>query len=141
MRVVKLAVVVLAATLATGAGAQEMKQSGRYSMAPTDGGFLRLDTQTGQVAFCTKRADQWACNPVEDNRNATAKEIDRLAQENKDLKTELAELRKLELKTEPKKSVELPTEEEVDRAVGIMKKIIKEFKNIMEDEPPKKDKL
>ena len=141
MRVIKLAVVVLASTLVTGAGAQDMKPSNRYSMAPTDGGFLRLDTQTGQVSFCTKKADQWACNPVEDNKNATAKEIDRLVQENKDLRTELAELRKLELKTEPKKSMELPSEEDVDKAVSIMKKIIKGFKDVIEDEPPKKDKL
>lgn len=141
MRVIKLAVVVLASTLATGAGAQDVKTSGRYSMAPTDGGFLRLDTLTGQVSFCTKKADQFACNPVEDNKTATSKEVERLIQENKDLKTELAELRKLGVKTEPQKSLELPSEEEVDKAVSIMKKIIRGFKDVIEDEPPKKDKL
>ena len=144
MRVSAIALIVLAATFASAADAQAPKPSvaGRYTMSPTDGGFLRLDTETGAVAFCAKKAEQWACNAVDDNRGAALKELERLALENRDLKAELAEVRRLEAKSEPKSSkIELPTEEEVDRALSLMKRVIKEFKGLMEDEQPPKNKL
>ncbi len=40
--------------------------SGRFTMSPVDGGFLRLDKQTGAVAMCAHTGTDWACKPVED---------------------------------------------------------------------------
>src|SRR5689334_20249159 len=59
--------------------------SGRFTIAPTDGGFLRLDRQTGAVAICAKKADEWACRPVDDKAESGAAERAQLETENKAL--------------------------------------------------------
>jgi len=40
--------------------------SGRFTMSPAEGGFLRLDKQTGAVAMCAHTGNTWACTSVED---------------------------------------------------------------------------
>jgi len=50
----------------------------RYSFAPTEGGALKLDTETGKVSFCGKRAAGYTCEAVPDTRDAYEAEIDRL---------------------------------------------------------------
>ncbi len=62
---------------------------GRYTFNRAGEGYLRLDTRTGQVSLCTRRAVGWACNPVPDERNILEAEIGRLQGENANLKREL----------------------------------------------------
>ena len=38
--------------------------SSRYSFSRVDNGFLRLDNESGQVAYCNPRAVGWACQAV-----------------------------------------------------------------------------
>ena len=38
--------------------------SSRYSFNRVDNGFLRLDNESGQVAYCNARAVGWACQAV-----------------------------------------------------------------------------
>jgi hypothetical protein len=54
-----------------------------------DGGYLRLDLGTGEVAACTQRAGDWACALVPDDRAALDSEIVRLRRENAILKNAL----------------------------------------------------
>ena len=61
----------------------------RYTFNRAGEGYLRLDTRTGQVSLCTRRAVGWACNPVPDERNTLEAEIGRLQGENATLKREL----------------------------------------------------
>src|SRR5262249_24963726 len=61
----------------------------RYTFNQVDGGYLRLDGRTGQVAICTPRAVGWACHAVADERTAVETEIARLQAENVALKKEL----------------------------------------------------
>jgi hypothetical protein len=61
----------------------------RYTFHQTDGGYVRLDGRTGQVAFCLKHPAGWQCQLVADERTALESEIARLQTENAALKAEL----------------------------------------------------
>jgi len=65
----------------------------RYAFNRVDGGFVRLDNNTGQVAFCSAQAAGWACELVPEDRAALDKEITRLQDEVAALKQEVALLR------------------------------------------------
>jgi hypothetical protein len=54
-----------------------------------DGGYLRLDLGTGEVAACSQRDGDWACALVPDDRVALDSEIVRLRRENAILKNAL----------------------------------------------------
>jgi len=55
----------LAAMLAPPAAAAE-GQPDRYTMTPADGGFVRLDKQTGAMSFCSGKEGNWDCKPMPD---------------------------------------------------------------------------
>jgi hypothetical protein len=65
----------------------------RFSFNRVDDGFLRLDNQTGQVAYCSARAIGWSCEMVPEERTALEKEIARLKDEVASLKVEVEALR------------------------------------------------
>ena len=62
---------------------------GRFSLTKVADGYLRLDTQTGDVSLCTQRAVGWACQAVPDDRAVLEQEITRLRGENGALKKEI----------------------------------------------------
>jgi len=64
--------------------------SARFSFAPADGGYLRLDSLSGQVSMCSQRTAGWACQLVPDDRTALDAEIARLQTEIERLKSEIA---------------------------------------------------
>ena len=37
---------------------------GRYAIAPSEKGFVRMDTQTGRSSHCGKRDGTWFCEPI-----------------------------------------------------------------------------
>lgn len=126
-----LAAAVLCVALAAPAFAEgEMPDSehGRYSFSKVAEGFLRLDTQTGQVSVCTQRAVGWACQAAPDDRAVLENEIARLRTENAGLKKEML-ARGLALPgsgaTAPESSgthdnditIHLPDNSEIDRMV------------------------
>lgn len=49
----------------------------RYSFNRVDNGFVRLDNESGQVAYCSPRADEWTCQALAD-RPALETEISSL---------------------------------------------------------------
>ncbi len=53
------------------------------------GGYLRLDTQTGEVALCSQRIVGWACQAAPEDRAVLENEIVRLRAENAALKKEI----------------------------------------------------
>jgi hypothetical protein len=96
MRNSALALAVLLACAASPASAQDgapPNVPSRYSFNRVDDGFLRLDNQTGQIAFCSPHAVGWACQAVPEDRAALEKEIARLQGEVASLKSEIAALR------------------------------------------------
>jgi hypothetical protein len=51
--------------------------------------YLRLDTQTGEVALCSPKAVGWACEAAAEDRAVLEDEITRLRTENDALKKEI----------------------------------------------------
>ncbi|MCV0367824.1 hypothetical protein [Filomicrobium sp.] len=112
--------------------------STRYTMAPTDDGFVRLDTVTGAMSLCSKGDAGWSCKPMENSGKDPQSDIDKLKSENAELR---AELRRLEdefidgkrgLSGAPKPEFQLPSEEEVDQAVDYLEGMIKKFRERFE---------
>lgn len=68
-------------------------RASRFSFNRVDDGFLRLDNQTGQVAYCSARAVGWSCETVPEDRTALEQEVARLKSEVASLKAELESLR------------------------------------------------
>jgi len=48
--------------------------SGRFSFNPVEGGLLRLDNESGEVAYCSSRAAGWVCEVVPIDRSAAETE-------------------------------------------------------------------
>lgn len=121
---------------------------GRFTFNRIDNGFLRLDTQNGQVAYCRAQTAGWSCQAVPENRSEDA-DVARLQSDVTALKTlksdiarlqdEIAALRRevAALKepppprppadlTSPDKSgdvvIKLPTQDDVARARAFLEK-------------------
>ena len=62
---------------------------GRYTFSKVAEGFLRLDTQTGEVSVCSQRTVGWACQAVPEDRAVLENEIARLRKENAALKKDM----------------------------------------------------
>ena len=121
---------------------------GRYTMTPVEGGLMRLDTETGAVALCTRKAETWVCDPVDD-RSAASGDKAKLEAENKALRDHIKELEASAANskttpgngypTDPPGGVtKLPTEEEVDKAMDYVERIFKKFRDRIQklDHPP-----
>lgn len=132
------ALVLLALSGAAAAEAPD-DQSGRFSMSPVDGGFLRLDRQTGAVAMCAHTDGEWVCAPVQDRTSTATNELSKLKEENQALK---ARMKDLETKSGCKG--ELPTDEEVDQALDYMERLYKKIRDRLKNlekplSPPSSD--
>lgn len=139
-----------AMTLVAGASvlvAQE--RPGRFSMSPVEGGFVRLDTETGAMSYCKAQPKEaaangmWACQPMAD----TSTDARKLETENKDLRAEVRRMEDLlglngeKPKGEEKQAEQrpggsggpfnLPSEQEVDKALSYMERMVKKFHDTM----------
>ncbi len=107
-------------------------QSGRYTMTPTKDGVLRLDTRTGSVALCSRTTGDWQCRPVESSERESQERIRQLEEENARLRARLEERRLAPAPREEGK-LEIPSEEEVDKAMDFMERLLQRFKGMVED--------
>lgn len=64
--------------------------AGRFSFTKVEGGFLRLDSATGHMSFCSPHTVGWACEIVPEDRAALDAEIARLQGQLANLKDEIA---------------------------------------------------
>ncbi|HPG88157.1 MAG TPA: hypothetical protein PLD46_00775 [Hyphomicrobium sp.] len=143
--------------LALGSGAAvadpASESSGRYTMTPVDGGFMRLDKETGAVALCTKKDATWACESVKDGTGITS-DAAKIEAENKALKERIKALEDTKTASPPSADAypteppggsvsQLPTEEEVDKAFdyieGMYKKLRDRIKKFEEPTDAKPD--
>jgi hypothetical protein len=62
---------------------------GRYIFSKVADGFLRLDTQTGEVSLCSRQTVGWACLAAPEDRAVLENEIARLRRENAALKKDI----------------------------------------------------
>jgi len=121
---------------------------GRFTMSPVEGGFLRLDRQTGSVAMCAKSTNDWTCKPVQDQTAGVATtDLSHLEAENRELKGRVKELEAL-LETRPAGpppvdgplaegppggKAQLPTDEEVDQALDYLSRVYKKVRDHIKD--------
>jgi len=136
--VVAIAMIAIAGGVISARSAEE--PAGRYSMSPADGGFVRLDTQTGAMSLCVKKGDQWSCELMADSQQALRTENGKLAAENKSLKEQLKGMEEVfglndEKKpsdgTGPSAELKLPSEEDVDHAFDYLERMMKKFRERM----------
>ncbi len=126
--------------------------TGRYTLSHGDGGFSRLDKQTGALALCTGKDQSWSCEPLADrSAAATAGEQAKLEAENKDLRARLKVLEErngglgLPLPSPPSTAPgpsgsppsepatgQLPTEEEIDKAFDYVERVFKKLRDRVE---------
>ncbi len=114
----------------TAAAQAQTVELGRYAMTPVEGGFLRLDTRTGEVALCKAAGDAVQCRSAAIERSVLEQEIDRLAKENAELKARLAG-NAPSLLAPPSRS-----REELDRALDYAERFMRRMMRIMRDENP-----
>ena len=116
---------------------------GRYTMQPVDGGFLRLDTQTGAVSMCRPgTGGTVACQPsVGEQRQTSADERARLRTENIELKAEIKRLEEIAgigrpggpSVEPPAEKFQLPTEQDVDQALDYVERMYKKFRDRLQN--------
>jgi hypothetical protein len=78
------------------ADATELTQGGRFTLNRVDNGFLRLDTQNGQVAYCRTRTVGWTCQAVPEDRSEPDADVVRLQTEVAALKTLKSDIARLQ---------------------------------------------
>ncbi|MGQ3212298.1 MAG: hypothetical protein ACT6U0_00745 [Shinella sp.] len=123
MRIHALPLIVIATFLA---GSAQAEGEGRYRMDKTEGGFVRLDTATGEVSLCRERDGQIVCRMAADERAAFEKELDLLTK-----RVEALEKGGATALTDAKPA--LPTDEEIDRTMSIMEKMMQRFMGIVKN--------
>ena len=101
-------------------------QDGRFSMTPTQGGFLRLDKETGAVSFCTVESGLSLCRVSADERKALEDEIARLRRENAELKTARG--------PNAGASSGLPKDEDMERALSFTERFMRRIMRIFKEE-------
>jgi hypothetical protein len=109
--------------------------SSRYAMNPVEGGFLRMDTDTGIVSLCARRQSGWSCETVPDDYQAVRKDLDRMARENSDLRRQVEDLKRGgtgEVEARRERRLQLPSDEEVDQALSYLDRMLRKFKGFIE---------
>jgi hypothetical protein len=110
-------------------------QQPRFTFQPVEGGVMRLDSDSGHVSFCTRAGDGYACRSAPDDRAALQEEIDRLKRENERLRLAGPQ------QPSPGGRFQLPSEEEIDKAMGLFEKMMRRMLRTFKDEPPAQDRL
>ncbi len=99
----------------------------RFSTTPIEGGFLRLDRETGAVSYCTVKDGVSACRVSAEEREALENEAARLRRENAELKSRLA------VAPPPRAA---PSEEEFERALSFTERFIRRMMRVFKEEAP-----
>lgn len=111
-------------------------ESERFAITPIDGGYLRLDRETGALAYCTVKDGVAACRLAAEERAALEAEIDRLRKENERLKT-----RAEAPPASPPGVRRSPGDEEFERALTFTERFLRRIMRIFREEAPTGDRL
>lgn len=132
MRKVIVGLAFVSPLLLSGPGLAEGE--GRYQMERTDEGFVRLDTVTGEVSLCRETSGQMACRMAADERAAFEEELDSLTRR-------VEALEKAENSALSSDKPRLPTDEEIDRTMGIMERMMQRLMAIVKNLEGEEEKI
>jgi hypothetical protein len=141
-----LAVCALSCTAYAQAPVPAEQSDVRFSFNRVADGYLRLDSRTGQVSLCSRRAAGWACEPVPEERPTLEAEAAKLRADNETLKRAL-EAHGLplpnSLRTErvppraPDIEIRLPNNQDVERAMEYLgqmwRRLVEAFSSTQKD--------
>jgi len=116
-------------------GATDTPRAGRYTMVPAEGGFVRLDTQTGTVSHCRRGEASgnsvWSCVTITeevlskpDPAAALGARVDQLERQVADL---TARLKQVEAPANPSTSAAPTGDPELDRALNFSQELMSRF--------------
>ena len=105
------------------AQAQDSGQN-RFSLEKTDGGFVRLDSQTGAMTLCRDEGGQLTCRMAADERAAYEKELDLLEKRVTALEKQGAT---------PNARTPLPSDAEIETSLSIMERFMRRFMGLLEE--------
>jgi len=127
---------------ATAALAADSAPQSRYTLTPSaGGGYVRLDTQTGQVSECTGTPANLICKSTPDERAAMQAEIDRLQKQVDDLKGTAQKDTAQNgtapsdeaFNSKPGPQVNIPSDQDVDKAFNFFDHVVKRFKGLIQE--------
>ena len=108
---------------------------------------MRLDKNTGAMALCTRKSDKLICEPVEDRAAESSGQLAKLEAENRALKERIKSLEDSAASGEtskapgaPDNKMQLPTEEEVDKALDYVERMFKKFRDRLQKVDPDQPK-
>ncbi len=116
--------------IATGFAAPALAEDtdvARFALEKTDGGFVRLDRKTGALTLCQEKDGTLTCRMAADERAAYEEDLARLEKRVEALEKSLSTGRPL-ANAEP-----LPSDEEVERSIGIMERFMRSFFGLVEE--------
>lgn len=93
----------------------------RFQLERSGDHFVRLDKQTGAMSLCEEKDGALVCRMAADERAAYEQELDRLS----------ARVTALENKSIVNKA--LPSDEEINRSIGIMERWMRSFMGIVKE--------
>ena len=151
--------IVLLGTAAPAATDPPAETPARFAMSPAEGGgFVRLDTHTGQMSMCNRRDGAWLCTDMPDQGRGLAEEVERLRAQNKDLKADIRRMEDImvgdgrgsgaggsgagstpgrpdaERRAEgPAGKFGLPSEQDVDQALSYMERMFRKFRDKLKE--------
>ncbi|MGA8169751.1 MAG: hypothetical protein WB816_02775 [Methylocystis sp.] len=96
-------------------------------MTPAQGGFLRLDKETGAVSFCTVETGLSVCRISADERATLENEIARLRRDNAELRTARGD-------RAPSASSSFPKEEDLERALSFTERFLRRMMRVFREE-------
>ena len=145
IRIALAAAALCAAVPAVADDATPDTAGGSYVFSKQADGFVRLDSQTGEVSLCSQKSVGWACEAAPEDRAVLESEIARLRTDNAALKKDLLS-RDLPLPAgimpepmaqngEPQNgvsSLHLPSDADIDRMVTFMDHVWHRFVDAVE---------
>ena len=102
-------------------GAAAAQDASRYTMERTEDGVVRMDRETGEVSICRESGEDMVCRLAADDRKAFEDQFDALSDRVAALEERIGA------------ASDLPADEELDRAMGIMETFMRRFFGIIQD--------